>query len=536
MRVSYLKISKYTNAIIFLVEKECIKLKINQLKVGAALSYISMGISYIVSIIYTPIMLKLLGQSEFGLYNLVASIVAYLGVLNFGFSSAYMRYYSKYKIKKDKEKIATLNGMFLVIFSILGLIAVISGLLLAMNTETIFGSKLSDIELLKAKKLMIVLVINLGISFPNIVFSSYITANEKFVFYKLVNMIRIIANPLVVIPFLILGYGSVGMVFASTILNVIIEIINATYCLKKLEMKFSFNNFDFKLMKDMTIFSSFIFIHLIVDQINWNVDKFILGRFSGTVSVAIYGLAAQLNMYYLSISTAISSVFIPRVHKLVSATSSDLELTNLFTKIGRIQFIVLSLIASGLIFFGKPFIIMWAGKSYKESYPIALLLIIPITITLIQNIGIEIQRAKNMHQFLSWTYFFIALGNVVLSIPLVRLYGGIGAATGTAISLIIGNGIITNLYYHFKVKLDMKYFWKEIFKFFPALIIPIIVGILINHFKDLDNVYLFFTYGVIYTVTFSTSMWIIGMNEYEKKLLTRPLKGIYYKISEHKIF
>ena len=42
-------------------------------------------------------------------------------------------------------------------------------------------------------------------------------------------------------------------------------------------------------MKEMTVFSSFIFINMVVDQINWNVDKFILGRFRGTVSVAVYG-------------------------------------------------------------------------------------------------------------------------------------------------------------------------------------------------------------------------------------------------------
>lgn len=86
-------------------------MKINQLKAGAALSYLSMGLGYLVSIIYTPIMLRLLGQSEYGLYNLVASVVAYLGVLNFGFGSAYMRYYSRYKVQDDREKIATLNGM-----------------------------------------------------------------------------------------------------------------------------------------------------------------------------------------------------------------------------------------------------------------------------------------------------------------------------------------------------------------------------------------------------------------------------------------
>ena len=205
-------------------------MRINQLKTGALLSYISMALGYLVSIIYTPIMLRLLGQSEYGLYNLVASVVAYLGVLNFGFGSAYMRYYSRYKIKEDKEKISTLNGMFLIIFSILGLISVIAGIILTMNTEVIFGSALTSVELLKAKILMMILILNLAISFPNIVFTSHITANERFVFQKLVEMIRTVANPFVVLPLLILGYGSVGMVLSTTILNITIGIINVIFC------------------------------------------------------------------------------------------------------------------------------------------------------------------------------------------------------------------------------------------------------------------------------------------------------------------
>ena len=102
--------------------------------------------------------------------------------------------------------------------------------------------------------------------------------------------------------------------------------------------------------EEMAIFSFYIFINAIIDQINWSVDKFIIGRFRGTVAVAVYGLASQLNTYYLSLSTSISNVFIPRVNRMVAANDDRRELTNLFTRIGRIQFILLSLICSGLIF------------------------------------------------------------------------------------------------------------------------------------------------------------------------------------------
>lgn len=501
-------------------------MKVNQLKAGAVLSYLSMGLGYLVSIIYTPIMLRLLGQNDYGLYNLVVSVVSYLGILNFGFGSAYMRFYSVYKVNDDKDNIAKLNGMFLIVFLLLGVIAVIAGTTLAFNTDLIFGSKLTEAELSRAKKLMIILVINLAISFPNIVFNSYITANEKFIFQNLVQILRIVVNPFLVIPALLMGYGSVGMAIVTTVLNISIEIFNLIYCISKLDMKFIFINFDFRLMKEMTVFSLYIFINLIVDLINWNVDKFLLGRYHGTVAVAVYGLASQLNTYFLSIMTTISNVFIPRVHRLVASQVSDNQLTTLFTKIGRVQFIIYSLILTGIIFFGRPFINIWAGNDYDNSYFIFLLLVISGAMSSIQTIGIEIQRAKNIHKFRSILYLIIALVNLIASIPLTKMYGGIGAAFGTTLAIIIGNGFIMNYYYHKKVGINIKHFWSNILSFLPSLILPILIGAIIKYYFNLYNIFNFILFGIVYVIIFSTSMWVIGLNQDEKDLIRKPLQKV----------
>jgi len=501
-------------------------MKINQLKAGAILSYVSMGLGYIISIIYTPIMLRLLGQSQYGLYNLVSSVVSYLGLLSFGFGSAYMRYYSRYKVNNDEENIAKLNGMFLIVFSLIGFIAILAGTMLVFNIDLIFGEKLTINELATAKILMAVMVFNIALSFPASVFNSYITANERYIFQKTLQMIKTVLNPFIMLPVLLMGYKSIGMVVVTTVLNIIVELSNTVFCFRRLKMRFIFKKFDFNLMKEVAIFSSHIFLNMIIDQINWSVDKFILGRFRGTVAVAVYGLAAQLNTYYLSLSTAISNVFIPRVNRMVASSDDNKELTFLFTRVGRVQFILLSLICSGLIFFGQPFINMWAGSNYSEAYLIALLLIIPVTIPLIQNLGIEIQKAKNMHQFRSWVYLLMAIGNLFLSIPLTKLYGGIGAALGTAVSLVVGNGLIMNLYYHNRVGLDIKYFWREIMRFIPALFPPIIVGTLMAFYLNINKFIVFLICGIFYVIVFCISMWFLGMNQYEKNLVGKPISKI----------
>lgn len=505
-------------------------MKVNQLKAGVILTYVQLIIGNIISIIYTPIMLRILGQNEYGLYNLSSSTISYLGLLSFGFGSAYMRYYSKYRVENDEYEIKRLNGMFMAVYSVISIVALISGAVLILNINTIFKNGLTVSEISKAKILMSFMVFNIAISFPTSVFNSYITANENFLFQKVLGTVQTILNPFVMLPILLMGYKSVGMVVATTVITIIYSGLNMWYCLKKLNMKFSFGKFNFSLMKEITIFSSYIFLNMIVDQINWNVDRFLLGMFKGTGAVAVYGIGSQFNSYYLNFSTAVSNVFIPKVNRMVIESHSNSILTKLFIKVGRIQFIILSLIMSGFIFFGQYFIKIFAGEGYELAYPVALLLMIPVTVPLIQNLGIEIQKAKNMHKFRSILYFIIAIGNLFISIPLCKNYGIIGCAIGTSSTMILGNCILMNWYYHKKVGLDIGCFWKSIAGFIPGLIIPILTGIIMS-FIGINSISRFLGMGAIYVVVFLVSVYKFSMNDYERELFSGPLLKIRAKLS-----
>lgn len=457
-------------------------MKVNQLKIGVVLSYVSMIVQNIIAIVYTPVMLRLLGQSEYGLYQLVYSVVSYLGLLSFGFGSAYVRFYSRYKVKDDQEGIAKLNGMFMIVFNIIAIIALLAGGVLVGNVNNLFSKSLTANEINTATILMILMVINLAISFPSSVFDSFVTAHECYFFQRVISLLQTVLNPFLTLPLLLMGYKSISLVVVTTILTVSKFIINYWYCIKKLRMRFIFHNMNFSLLKEIGVFSFYIFINMIVDQINWSVDKFILGVFSGTTAVAIYAVGGQINTMYMSLSTSISSVFIPRVNKIVARDeNNNEELTELFTRVGRIQFIILAMVIGGFIVVGKYFINVWAGTDYNKAYYVALLLIIPVTVPLTQNLGIEIQRAKNMHIFRSIIYFLIAIGNVFISIPLVQLFGEMGAALGTAISLIIGNIIVMNWYYQVKIKLDMLYFWKQILMLMPCVVTSTLLALFLSN-------------------------------------------------------
>jgi len=502
-----------------------------QKKLGIILQYAQMGLSILISFIYTPIMLSVLGQSEYGIYNLSSSIISYLSLLSLGFGASYIRFYSRYKTSDDSIEIKRLNGLFLITFSFIGIVAFGCGLILSNNVSIFFNNTYTARDKSIAKVLMLFMSFNLAVSFPTSVFTAYITSQEKFVFQKLLTIVKTVVGPFLTLPALLMGWGSIGMVVITTVIGLIVDIVNIIFCLSKLDMRFDFTYLDFKLLKEIAGFSIFIAINQLIDQINWATDKVILGKVCSSSAVAFYAIGAQINTYFTQFSTAVSSVFVPQIHRIENSRCDKKTVnqihTELLTKVGRIQFILLGLILTGFVFFGRYFIYRWAGSEYTTSYFVALLLMIPAVIPLIQNIGIEIQRAKNKHQFRSIAYLFMAVINVGISIFFAKRWGEVGAAIGTTISLVLANGIAMNVFYHKVLKINMIFFWKEIAKLIPALIIPVACGILLTLFYSFYSLIDFGIFVMLYAIIYCASMYCLGMNNNEKELVKKTLRRIF---------
>lgn len=299
--------------------------KVNQLKWGAVLSYVSMGISLAIGLVYTPMMIKLLGQNEFGLFNTVSSTISMLGLLNLGFSAGYIRYFAKYKKNNDMESIYRLNGLFFIIFAVIGLVAFICGLFLTFNLHLIFDTGLTSAEYERAKILMLLMTVSTSLAFPMSVFGNIIGANERFFFSKIVGIISTVITPLVNIPILLMGYKSIALVVASLIFGIINYSVSIYYVLAVLKNKFIFTNFEKGIFSGLFTYTIFIAVNMVIDQINWNIDKLLLARFIGTAEVAVYSVGYSLYMHYMQFSTAVSGIFTPRIHKIVNATQDDLK-------------------------------------------------------------------------------------------------------------------------------------------------------------------------------------------------------------------
>ena len=502
---------------------------INQLKTGALLSYISIILNNIIGLLYTPFMLRMMGQSEYGLYSLVASVVAYLTILDFGFGNAIIRYTAKFRAENRLKEQYEMFGMFLFLYSAIGIFTLLIGLCLYFNVDFLFERSMNMEELNKIRIMMLLMVFNIAITFPFSIFGSIITAYENFIFQKAINIVRIILNPIVMCVMLLMGYRAIGMVVVTTLFNVLTLLINCWYCYHRLHIHVIIGRFNWTFLKEIMIYSFWIFLNAIMDRIYWSSGQFILGIYAGAKAVAIYAVAISLENIYMSFSTAISGVFLPRITSMITQKENEKSKSDLFIRTGRIQYIIMSFILIGFILFGKQFIIIWAGSDYSEAYYITLLFFVPLTIPLIQNLGITILQARNQMKFRSVSYVIIAIISLGLSVFLVRYYGGIGCALSTAFALCIGQILIMNIYYFKKVNIDIPAFWREIGK---MSVVPILIGIvgyvLLNYFR-IESILTLFLGIVLFSIIYLPAFWHLSMNSYERNLFLKPLKKVLKK-------
>ena len=504
-----------------------VEYSMNQRRWGAILSYVNIIATIVVGLVYTPIMLRLLGQSEYGLYSLMGSLVGYLSVLDMGLGNTIVRYTAKNRADGTAETESKLNGLFLFIYSIIGIVALGVGLVLYANIENLFGATLSTGEMQRARIMMLLLIFNVAVSFPLSIFSSIMQAYERFIFLRVTNILRVLLNPLLVLPFLYWGYGSVMMVVISTILNLACLLANCFYCFRYLDVHFCRGNFEKSFLSEVAGYSFFIFLNAIMDKVYWGTGQFVLGIVSGTIQVAIYAIAMQFMMMYMNFSTAISSVILPKVTMMVAKHVKVSELTELMIRIGRLQYLLVGYIFIMFILVGSEFIQLWAGPAYLTAYPIVILLMAALLIPLVQNVGISILQAMNLNRYRMTAYTICAGIALIISFPLAYQFGGIGCAIATAVSLFISTGIIMNRYYANVIHLGVREFWKNIFSMSKGMAVLLILGFSLKYTMNLSLSWKnFIFYTGISTVFSASIMYFWCMNESEKALCQQVIRKI----------
>lgn len=503
-----------------------------QIKLGALISYFAIAFNIVAGLIYTPWMISKIGQSNYGLYTLATSVIS-MFVMDFGMGAAVTRFLSRYNAMGDKKAVNDFLGLIYKLY--LAIDAVIFAVLICVYffVDKIYANLTPD-ELSVFKVLYIIVASFSVISFPFTNLNGILTAYEKFVPLKacdLFNKVFIIVGMVIALHF---GYGVYALVTVNAIAGLIIILFKLIIINRGTDIKINWKYFDKDSLKDIFGFSVWTTVGSIAQRLIFNITPSIITAVSvtGSVGVAVFGLATTVEGYVYTFATAINGMFMPRISKIISEGKREEELMPLMIRIGRIQIMIVGLLTVGFISLGKSFIIdIWNKPDFAQSYICAVLLIVPSLFYLPFQIGNTTLIVENKVKLQAVVFLVMGAVNIVLSLVLSKYYAAVGASVSIFIAYMLRNVLICRIFKK-HLKLNMAEFFKKSYlKLLPYLAITMVIGLLAEHFNPLAHGYLrFLINGIIVVAVFFVLMLCFGMNDYEKSLLFGTLKKIFRRL------
>lgn len=491
----------------------------SQVKQGAALSYINIFLTNVIGLFLTPFIIGHLGNSEYGLYILIGGVIGYISVLDLGLNNTIIRYVSKYRAEKDKDGEEKFLTTIMFIYSIISIAVTIIGIIIYYNLDSIFSKSLSLEELEKAKSMFLILIFNLAITLPGGSFTAICNAYERFIFPRLLSIIKYLSRTFLILILLYKGGDAITLVWIDTILNISIILISVFYVLFRLKVKFSYSIILNKhLVKEIFSYSVWIFIYAIVMQMQWNAGQTVLGINVDTFTVAIFGVGVMLGTYYSSFASAVNSLLLPRATKLSVNNDNAKTYTNEMIKVGRINMLILFSILGVFYLFGKNFIILWIGATYEVSWLIAILIMLVMTLPLIQAFGSSILEAKKKNRFKSILSITTLSVGIAVGYLLSFKYGIYGMIYPLACTIFI-NSLILLFYFRKIFQFKIGLFLRSVFlKSTLNLIILILIFKLILFKIDVNNWHSLFLFMSIFMIIYLVTNYLFVLNDEEKKL------------------
>lgn len=495
----------------------------NQIKLGAILSYLSIGINLIAGLIYTPWMINQIGKSDYGLYTLANSLIT-LFLIDFGLSAAVSRYVSKYIAQGQQKKADDFLGVVYKLYLIVDIVIFIALAVIYFFIDAIY-IKLTPDEIAKFKVVYSIVAVYSVINFPFVTLNGILTAHEKFIQLKLADIIhRLLTVSLTVIA-LLNNMGLYALVTANALSGIIIIIYKYIVICKTTPTKVNFRFNDRGLYKSIFAFSFWSTVSTLAGRLIFNITPTILGIVASSAAIAVFGVITTIEQYSYMITSAINGMFMPKISRIYAGNDENADIMPLMIKVGRFQFALNGLIAVGFAVVGKSFITLWMGADFSEAYIGILLVIIPGMFYNSLQIANTAMIVKNKVKEQAFIMLITGVINILCSFILSAFFGVIGAS----ISIFFAYSIRAILYHivHKKImKLNIMYFIKKCYlKMLPSVVLTLLFGILINYLLSNDSWLSLCVRVLFITVIYIVSIFVFGFEKSERSSLLKKLIG-----------
>lgn len=496
---------------------------VSQRKIGAVLGYANIVAKNLVNLAYTPMLLFFIGQADYGVFQTANSLVCSLTLLSLGFSGAYVRFYTRARAGGVEADVRRLNGLYLLLYAAASAAALALGLAFAANVGAFFSGSFTTDQVGLAGSLMGVMAVNVAATLFSTVFDAYIIAREQFGFQQGRQLLATLATPFLALLLLALGTGAVGVAAAQLCVTLALLALNARFAVGRLGMRFELRGLDPSLFRSVAAFSGWVFANQVCDLVNQSAPNMLLGALTSASTVAVFAVSVQIRNVFISLSTAMSNVFVPEINRIVATSDDNAALTRLVARVGRCQLLLFCWVYGGFVLLGRFFVAKWAGEGFAEAYWLVLVMALPLAVPLCQNTGIEIQRAKNLHRARSVALLLMAVASVAFTWVASPVLGCWAPAVAYVASIVLGNGLFMNWYYQRRVGLDMVYFWRRVL---PAVASTAAVTVLClagTFLLSVDGWLSFFAWGLVYSALFLAAAWLFVLDGGERAVVASKL-------------
>ncbi len=438
------------------------------------------AVAMVVMFFLSPFVVHKLGSAGYGIWVLVGSLTGYFGLLDLGIRPAIVKFTSKYYELQDTDKINEAINSAIVISSMIAFVILIATAIIAHFANNIF--KVPP-EYHSAIRILVLLVgIKIAIEVPFAILTAVFNGLQRFDLNNVIGISVLLIRSLAIVVILSMGGRLIAMGLILLGAGILETLIRLKLCYKILPtLKLHPRLARKDMLKNIYSFSIYIFLIGLSAQITFYANNLIIGAFLTATAIAYYAIGANLIEYLKNIVAQVTTTVTP-VASAFEAREQNERLKNLLLIGTRYCLLIIFPVGIVYLILGERFIDLWMGPEYgPPSSEVLTILMIAYFGFLSQLVSGSILYGLGKVK----TYAFLNIGtaaaNLLLSLLLVKPYGIIGAALGTAIPLTIYGTFIIPAYICRVLSVNLFTYFKS--SFIPAILssVPFLAAVILIH-------------------------------------------------------
>ncbi len=482
-------------------------------------NYVGIGGSIVIAFLLSPFLIHTLGDTNYGVWSVIAALTGYMALLDLGVSSAVAKYVAKYKALDDYPSLNKVMNTGLLILISVGILLICVSPMIASGMVRFFGFENELGE--TVSKLILIASFDIAIFVTTNVLAGAYFGFQR---YEVINAVNLSVGIMKALAFywaLSNGYGLLAMGVISLISNIMIT--SALFLvLKKIEPKVRLNPARASRSTAISIvdYSKYTFLSMLAMQLVYYSDAFVIGYFLSAAAITIYTIPWSLTEYTNKLMLAITQTFVP-VFSQQDATESNQEIYSTYITGTKFMLVLSNLLCLGILANGDYFIALWMGEKYAVQC--SALLMVLFTTQLIkgpQLLSYSILLGTANHKRYSFYNFGFSLLNLMLSIMLVQKYGLIGVAVATAITQITMYGIVTPILTSRAINSSLTDYFKQTYlRVLPA---SVLLFVLLKYFATVrtpDSYIILLSQAAAATMVYLVAVYFTLLDSSERKII-----------------